>query len=98
MFTCFSETCSTIQFTTFRYDKTEDPEIVAAKIEERAYTHLLVGTPDEHETQAIIAKYSTTYKYVHTEMCFKGTQLSKRYPFIDIKLAPCVWIFQSKNK
>lgn len=59
-----------------------------------SYTHLLVGTPDESAIQAKTAVYSQTHKPIHTEMCFKNIQITKQYPFLTVRLASCVWVFE----
>ena len=81
-----------MKFFIYSYDKTEDEAVVLSQIQ--SYTHLLVGTPDESTTQAKTAVYSQTHKPIHTEMCYKNIQISKQYPFLNVRLAPCVWLFE----
>lgn len=57
----------------------------------------MVGTPDEHAANAIISVYTTTHRVIHKEMCFKNIQMAKEYPYIDVRLAPCVWILELAN-
>ena len=59
-----------------------------------SYDYLIVGTPDEPETEDIISQYAQTHHPVYKAQCYKDIKFSTSYPFINIRLAPCVWILQ----
>lgn len=79
----------------FSYDKAEDVSEYATKID--TYTHLMVGTPDEHSAQAVASVYAQTHSMLHSELCFKNIQIAMQFPFIGIRLAPCVLVLELKT-
>lgn len=60
------------------------------------YTHLLVGTPDEDLINAKMSMYAETHAVLHREPCFKNIQMAPEYPFMKVRLAPCVWVLERK--
>ncbi|XP_067936231.1 dol-P-Man:Man(7)GlcNAc(2)-PP-Dol alpha-1,6-mannosyltransferase-like [Watersipora subatra] len=79
----------------WRYDKSED--MVKVKKEISSYDYLLIGTPDEPEIDTIVQQYSLTHNAVHSVLCYKSIHLTKEYPFIDVNLAPCIWLFKLRH-